>query len=200
MSQRLIERIHEDPILDAARETVMAVGARRATVTEVARRADVSRMTVYRRFPDAEALLRALMTREFASVIKETAAAAPTEGGARGRIVEVAVGGSDRFARHPLFVRLLDVDPELLLPYMTTRVGQVQRLALQSMTDLVAEGMRDGSVRPGDPERTAAAIELALRGWVLSARSEDTDERRTALLDELRLMLDAYLRPEAVPA
>ena len=44
---------------------------RRASVAEVARRAGVSRMTVYRRHPDGAALLRALMAREFGEVIEQ---------------------------------------------------------------------------------------------------------------------------------
>ena len=48
----------DDALLDAVRACVMAVGVRRTTLTDVARRAGVSRMTLYRRFPDVEALLR----------------------------------------------------------------------------------------------------------------------------------------------
>ena len=55
----------EDRILDAARDTILAVGLRRTTVSDVARRAGLSRMTVYRRYPDGAALIRALMWREF---------------------------------------------------------------------------------------------------------------------------------------
>ena len=53
-----------DPVLDAAREVVLAVGVRRTTLTEVARRAGLSRMTIYRRWPDVRALVADLMTRE----------------------------------------------------------------------------------------------------------------------------------------
>ena len=53
MSQRHTSVVDEqDRVLDAARACVLAVGVRRTTVTDVARRAGVSRMTLYRRFPD----------------------------------------------------------------------------------------------------------------------------------------------------
>ena len=61
--------VEDDRLLDAARECVLAVGVRRTTVTDVARRAGVSRMTLYRRYPDLEAVLAALMTREFGRLI-----------------------------------------------------------------------------------------------------------------------------------
>ena len=49
--------LEPDPVLDAARESILAVGFRRTTLTDVARRAGVSRMTIYRRFADMKALL-----------------------------------------------------------------------------------------------------------------------------------------------
>ena len=58
----------EAAILDAARECVLAFGVRRTSLSEVARRAQVSRPTVYRRWPDRTALVADLMTREWAGV------------------------------------------------------------------------------------------------------------------------------------
>src|ERR1043166_4932980 len=76
------QRNDDDPVLDAARACVLAVGVRRTTVTDVARRAGVSRMTLYRRFPDLEGVLSALMTREFGRLVAD-AAAGGRDGGPR---------------------------------------------------------------------------------------------------------------------
>ncbi|MGH2970425.1 MAG: helix-turn-helix domain-containing protein, partial [Solirubrobacteraceae bacterium] len=70
MSQRHAFEPAEDAVLDAARACVLAVGFRRTTFSDVARRAGVSRMTLYRRFPDLETLLSSLMTREFGRVVE----------------------------------------------------------------------------------------------------------------------------------
>src|ERR1700755_72534 len=63
-------RVGDDVLLDAARTCVLAVGVRRTTLAEIARTARVSRMTVYRRFPDVRSVLAALMTREFSGLLK----------------------------------------------------------------------------------------------------------------------------------
>ena len=186
-----------DAILDAARDTVLAVGVRRATLADVARRAQVSRMTVYRRFPDVAALLAALMTREFGGVIVEQesrVAALPT---ARERLVEAVGGGTEALAAHPLFLRILDVDPELLLPYVTARLGEVQTIVRATLEAHVRAGQADGSIRAGDPKLLAAAIELFARGPALGVRSHDPALDGGAAFAELRRMLDAYLAPEA---
>ena len=55
--------------LDAARACILDVGWRRTTLTEVARRAGVSRMTIYRTWSDMPQLLGDLMTREWGNVV-----------------------------------------------------------------------------------------------------------------------------------
>jgi AcrR family transcriptional regulator len=176
----------DDRVLDAARECVLAVGVRRTTMTDVARRAGVSRMTLYRRYPDLEAVLSALMTREFGRLIGQGAEGETT----RERVVAMVVGGCRALASDPLFVRLLDVDPELLLPYVTRRLGGMQRIAVAAGTE--ALGVDDGSVRrDAPPEVLAAGIELIARGFVLASHGElDVDPWA-----ELARAVDGYLRP-----
>src|SRR3954452_1230807 len=60
-----------DAYLDAARECILDVGWRRTTLTEVARRAGGSRMTIYRTWADMPQLLGDLMTREWGNVFAE---------------------------------------------------------------------------------------------------------------------------------
>src|SRR5213596_1149619 len=64
----------DDAYLDAAREAILAVGWSRTTLTDIARRAAVSRMTLYRRWPDTQSLVADLMTREWGRVVNEAVA------------------------------------------------------------------------------------------------------------------------------
>ena len=193
MSQRPLAT-EDDPLLDAARTCVMAVGVRRTTLTDVARRAGISRMTVYRRFPDVAALIQALMTREFSGVLAEAVAANAERPTVRERLAHGATDGVVRLSGHPLFLRLLDVDPELLLPYVVQRHGAFQHLVLDAFAALLTEGMEEGSVRRTDPEALAAALELCLRGWVLAARADDADGLRARATAELRPLLEGAMR------
>ena len=134
------------------------------------------------------------MTREFGQLIAD---AQPEPGGrtnGRERVVHLVVHGAERLAAHPLFVRLLDVDPELLLPYVTERVGAFQRLVIDNLAAHVTAGIEEGSIRPGEPRRLASAMELAMRGYVLSAHSDAPAEER-AHREDLQRMLDAFLTP-----
>jgi AcrR family transcriptional regulator len=178
----------DDPILDAARAAVLDFGVRRTTVIEVARRAGLSRMTVYRRYPDAQALIREVMAREFRALIERAQAQAVGDT-ARERAVAAAITTVELLRRNPVVVRLLELEPELLVPYLVGRPGRFQALAREVLAQGLRAGLEDGSIHDGDPEAMAEVIEVAARGFVFAARQAGPP------LEELRRMLDAYLRP-----
>jgi AcrR family transcriptional regulator len=183
-----------DDIANAAREAVLAVGVRRTTLTDVARRAGVSRMTLYRLVPDVETLLLDVMTQDFGALLTEIEVSAARKRTARARLVALTVETARRLPDEPLFRRVLDVDPELLLPYLTVRMGSTQRLALARVRRIVAEGQADRSIRRGDPEVIATSVLMAVLPWIVSARLFEEVGREPALA-ELERGLDGWLRP-----
>src|SRR6476620_1485036 len=98
-------------LLDAALACALDVGIRRTTLADVARRAGVSRMTVYRHFDDFDSLVSALLTRELTAVITQVESEVATLPTARERLVEAAVRTVARTSEHPLYRRVLDLDP-----------------------------------------------------------------------------------------
>jgi AcrR family transcriptional regulator len=181
--------------LDAARECVMAVGVRRTTFSDVARRAGVSRMTLYRRYPDVASLLSALIASDLGAVMSDVQADVERLSTARERLVEALVGGAEAMARSPLLLRILEVDPELLSPYVFDRLGETQRTVLQILQAYVVEGQRDGSIRDGDPALFAACLELSTRSFVFAARACERACTPAEAFAQLRAMVHAYLAP-----
>ncbi|GAB3262543.1 TetR/AcrR family transcriptional regulator [Alteromonas gracilis] len=155
-----------DPYLDAAREAILAVGWRRTTLTDVARLAGVSRMTLYRRFDDMGTLLGDLMTREWARMMADVAIPATSDATAIADEVVAMVGA---LRANPLFGRILDVDPELLLPYLLDRRGRSQDLVLAALEQRIAAAQPGGGVRSGDPRLLARTVLLTAHGFALSA-------------------------------
>lgn len=181
-------------LLDAARSCVLAIGVGRTTLTEVARRAQVSRMTLYRRFPDVRSLIAALMTREFGGLLAEISAAltAPT---ARERLVNGLVAGVRGLVDNPIMRAALDLEPELILPYVVQRLGSTQRLSEQFIADQLKAGHHDGSIRVADLPTQSRAVMLVVQSFVLSMRPASSDVDSDALLGELALLLDGALGP-----
>src|ERR1700738_2874198 len=160
----------EARILAAAYAQVMLVGFRRTTLTDVAERAGLSRMTVYSRYPDVSSVLQALMMREFSWILRQSASESSAQGNRREQIVAEAVRGLELLSTHELFQRLLDVDPELLLPYITQRPGRFQDAVAETLAEQLKEAIADGVVRDDDPERLARSMLLPMRGYAYSAR------------------------------
>ncbi len=184
-----------DPVLDAARQSILAVGWRRTTLTDVARRAGVSRMTIYRRWPDMKALLADLLVREW----RELVAATPALGD--GEVTAGSLAGSvtamvRALREDPLFARIVEVDPELLLPYVLERRGRNQELLRELLVAAVRAGQATGAIRRVDPDLLARTVMLSAQGFLLSsAIMTDSHIDQTALDAELRHLLERHLAP-----
>jgi len=181
----------ESGYLDAARDCIVQVGWRRTTLTDIARKAGVSRMTIYRRWPDMQTLLGDLMTREWSAL-----AGPLTDGGtARQRVAHGAAVTVAALRDNELFHKIVRVDPELLLPYLLDRRGRTRDALLSLLEAAVTEGQRDGSVRDGDPVILARSMLLAAYGFVLSAPTMADGVPLERVDEQLADLVDRYLAP-----
>ena len=178
-----------ESIVDAALAEFLTYGLRRTNVDVVARRAGVSRATLYRRFDGKDALVQAVLVREsrrFFASIAEAVAGLDT---AEERLVEGFVVGV-RYARTDrLLNRLLAADPEALLPHLTTNGG----LVVAAARDFLVQQAPDEPA-PSDDRTPAGVAEVFVRlaiSFTLMPESAiplDTDEA-------VRTFARAYLAP-----
>lgn len=167
---------HNDGVLDAARDCVLAYGVRRTTLTDVARRAGVSRMTIYRHWPDMHALVADLMTREWVRVIDGLDLADP---------VRAVVAGVRGLREHPLWRKIVEADPELLLPYLLDRRGTSHEAVLAALEPALGDAAK------------ARAVLLVAQSFLLSAPTMLDPVTLDELDAELAALLTAYLGPGA---
>lgn len=181
-------------LLDAARDAVLTVGWKRTTLSDVARRAEVSRMTVYRTYPDMTTLFGDLMTREWGQVVATvTEGARDTAGDPATQVADVLVGVVGALREDALLRRVVDVDPELLLPYLIDRRGRSQQAVVDLLAERIAAAQEHGA-RAGNPVLLARSLALATQGFLLSAATMTDDEVALADLDaELRELVRRYL-------
>jgi hypothetical protein len=114
---------------------------------------------------------------------------------ARTRLIEGVVSVVAQTRTHAMMRKIIELDPEFLTPYLLERRGSSTNAQLQYVEALLRDGHTDGSVRAGDPVWQArqvilVAIASAVIGPVMGGPK---DYRR--LDDELRAMLEGYLRP-----
>jgi AcrR family transcriptional regulator len=190
----------DDPVLDAAMEAMTDLGPTRMTMAEVARRAGVSRMTVYRRYRSQGELVSAVLTAEMADVLAAVTAAGPENGTVRDRVVAQCVAVVTTLQDHTLLQRVLAVDPAALLPLLVDRLGSGQRLLREHLADALAAGMADrggdGSIRDGAPRLMSLTLLTMAQQFVIGMRPLSEEYPLEVLLGELRTALDRYLRTE----
>jgi AcrR family transcriptional regulator len=184
-----------DLALDAARASILDVGWSGTTLTGVARRAGVSRMTIYRRWPDMGSLLADLMTREWTELVP-----APPAGTTLAGLVEGVVATVRAVRANHLFARIVELDPERLLPYLLERPGRSQALVVGALVEQLRAAQAAGEVREEDPQLLARSIVLTCHGFMLSAATMTRPGVSVAALDEqLSALLEGYLRPRTTP-
>ena len=184
-----------DAYLDTARECILDVGWRRTTLTEVAKRAGVSRMTIYRAWPDMGSLLGDLMTREWVGIAAATRVAAADTTTPDG-IAAAALSTVRALRDNELFVRIVELDPDLMLPYLLDRRGRAQEALIEILAAEIASGQESGAIHGGDPVLMARALMLTGQGFVFSALTMTDDRVSLDLLDgQLLHLVSSSLAP-----
>lgn len=181
----------EERILDAAAECVVAYGVNRVTLAEIARRARVSRPTIYRRWRDTDAVLAALLTARIAGVLD----AVPGNAVGREPLVDRIVRVGDRLRNDEIVIAVLHSAPELAMVYITERLGTSQQILIDALAGEIKLAQDEGSVRSGEPRELAAMCLLITQSTIQSAQMVAPLLDEEALSVELARSLNGYLRP-----
>ncbi len=156
-----------EAILDAAVEEAAIHGIRRLSVVDVARRAGISRPTLYKHFPSKESLVSAAVLRE-----AERLTASVLDAAAVGDTPEAALAAGVLAAlrltrEHPLLDRLIATEPEALMPLVLSDGGPVMTLVRSTVERLLV-----AELDPSDPvavRRLADVLTRLLSSYALSA-------------------------------
>ncbi|MEQ0559732.1 helix-turn-helix domain-containing protein [Amycolatopsis sp. NEAU-NG30] len=111
-------------VLDGAYEQFCLMGIRRSTMEDVARRAGVSRITVYRRFATKDALVEHVVRREFRRYFARFRADIGQAATAADRVVLGFVSALRAIRHNRLIGGLMAIEPEVLVPSMVSDGGR----------------------------------------------------------------------------
>lgn len=176
-------------ILDAAASCLLALGIERVTLAAIARRAGVSRPTVYRRWPDSRSVIAALLTARIADAWTELEQAGTGRDALVRRIVAVAA----RLRHDEVVMQVLHHAPDLAMVYIAQRMGASQRRLIDLVAGEIGGAQDAGSVRAGDPPQLAAMCLLITQSAIQSAQVVAPILDEEALSCELAYTLNRYL-------
>jgi AcrR family transcriptional regulator len=176
-----------DRILAAAASCVVDFGVDRVTLAEIARRAGVSRPTVYRRWPDTPSIVASLLTQRITDVMRD----APLLGDDRESLVRQLVAVANLLRRDELIMSVMH--SHLAPIYITERLGSSQQMLIEALADRLRAAQRHGSVRAGDPRQMAAMVLLIAQSTIQSEQIVRPILDADALATELAYSLNGYL-------
>ena len=191
---------------DDARDRILAAtvvclgryGIAKTTVDDAAREARLARATVYRYFPDGkEQLIGESITWAVGQFFHDLAVSVADAPDFPTLLEQALVHAHEAVAEHVVLQKVLETEPERLLPQLTQSAPQVQAV----LRDYLADKLRHEALLPGvDPveagdwlARMGLSFILAGGRWDLS----DRDSVRALVRGEL---LVSILQPEALSA
>jgi AcrR family transcriptional regulator len=175
-------------ILDAALQLAAASGVRHLTMDDVARRAGVGRMTVYRRFGDKARLVEALAVRESRRCLEELDAAIGPEAPIEDQVAAGFVTSLRLAREHPLLNRLARFEPEAVLGALLADGGTVFAAARGFVAARLRASQEAGVLGQVDVEQPAELLVRVALSFVLvqeSALPLDDEERAAELARRL---------------
>lgn len=182
-----------DRLLDATLETAALHGLSRLSVGDVAKRAGLSRQTLYKHFSSRDELVGQAVLRETGRIVEEVIAAAETTDDPVASLEVAVVTALNLLRGHPLLDRLLSTEPESLLPLLIdgqgSVLGSVATIAQQMIErrmpelseaqaaaggDLLGRLLVSYAVRPPDqpPAVVAKVLSHALVAGVIAAPAD----------------------------
>lgn len=106
-------------ILDAALELFVELGIKRATIGDIARRADIDRVTVYRRIGNKDEVIQAVVTREATRLFELVASTARGGTTLEERVELGFTSMMEQVRGHAMLAKMLQVEPETVLLQLT---------------------------------------------------------------------------------
>ncbi|MBD8504878.1 TetR/AcrR family transcriptional regulator [Hoyosella sp. G463] len=160
----------EEAILDAARARIMQVGIRRSSMDDIARRAGINRVTIYRKFAKKDSLVEAVLAREIQHLLGELAAIVATNQTVEQRIEDAVLLVLRQTHEHPVVVNLLAVAPEEVLEFVTVRGEQGVALGIEYVVAVLETAQSLSLIDTYDPRPIAELVARLAHSVLLTPR------------------------------
>jgi AcrR family transcriptional regulator len=182
-------------ILNATIEQAELVGMRRITMEDVARRSEVGRATLYRRFPTKAALIDAVVLAEARRYLEGNARACASASTLEESLVYGTVFTVTFLREHALLKKLLRTEPETILPSLTVDAGPIVDFATEhSAAELRSEIYGTAAITPEQERHLRTVAELHTR-LTLSFIVTPHTSINLATVDDTRAYVRQYLLP-----
>lgn len=164
-------------IIAAARELLVHQGDKKLTMVAIARKAQISRPTLYARYSNSLEVTREVLNREMARIL-DVAFPLPRDVTS---LIDTIISVADVLADNGLIRSLLQNNPEILVTYQYQRLGKSQIVMIRFLRNVIRRiqqrdaerrAQQDSSVpciQTGDPQVMATFVLAVVQGVSLQS-------------------------------
>lgn len=139
-----------EQILDAALELFIQVGVKRTTIGDMARKAGIDRVTVYRRIGSKDHVVQAVATREATKLFERVALEARAGTTLEERIENGFSSMLREIQDHQMLNRMIAIEPEAVLMQLTRDGSLILVGATTATMHIFEEAVEDGILKSSD--------------------------------------------------
>src|SRR5579872_4382810 len=137
-----------DRTLDATERCLARYGIRRTSMTDIAREMHVARTTLYRQVGSVEEAIALVASRQLHRFLDELLEVLADPEGATVEGIVGAIGDAVRFTRsHPVALRVLNDEPEILGSIVARDLGPYAAQIAQALAPVLRHAMDRGVIR-----------------------------------------------------
>ncbi len=158
-----------EEVLDAALAQFEDLGIRRSTIEDIARRAGIDRVTVYRRVGSKDDVTQTVIAREVHRMMEEVVAASASLPTFEERIAVAFTTAIQHVRTNTLYNRLLALEADTVLPHLTTNASPLLGIGVAAAAGLIRQAQQDGILgQVGDPQTVAEILARIVHSFVLT--------------------------------
>jgi AcrR family transcriptional regulator len=163
--------VYAERVLEAARGQLVQFGLRRTSLDDIARAAGVGRATLFRRFPNRDALHWALAAREAQGSISRVDAEVAGIEDPEEFLVAGVVAVIHELTGNELLQRLLETDAEQMLPLLAGPGAPIIAMGRAYLAGHLRRIAADGAQLNGDPDVLAEVLARSVLSLALNRES-----------------------------
>jgi TetR/AcrR family transcriptional regulator, repressor for uid operon len=183
-------------LLDAAFDQFCRMGIQRSSMEEVARRAGLSRITIYRKFATKDDLVEQVILREFRRYFLQFLADISSAQTAAERVVFGFVSSLRSILGNPLIGGLIETEPSLLAGSIGADDGRMLVAVRQFVAEQLRSEQRAGNIAAELDTELTAEVMVRISNSFLTVPSQLIDVHDD---DQLAAIARQYLVPMLEP-
>lgn len=185
-----------DAILDGALAAFLDFGVRRTNMAEIARRAGISPATLYRRYSQKSDLVAAVGLREAMRVLARLDKVIDTEATPLEQLTLLYTAVSDEVRSNDLLHRLLDTEPESVLPKLTVDAEPILAIGRDYLAGFLTRLQGEGHLPTYDVRPVADVLTRLTQSELLTPSAEPLTPRQVRAFVRHHLAPFIRLSPE----